>query len=267
MQKDPFDIMIKGKSTQDQIASYLVKVVLGLRDKENTQKSVKLLGSGAAIPHAILVAEIIRSRIKGVNSITQFESMEKDIQDQDNKEQSFHLFIPAIRITLTMNPTEEEKLMPGFQIQNEVGDDKNIELFDYVMMYIRNLYYWKGKAKEGKDNDHRNYKQIKSNQDDKFDRRQENTKNYQQTKQSYANPDKSENWNKDRNQFQQTQNQRNLMTRGNIRSNRNDRDGQPPRVKNQYVEKNQDTKDQQREERVIRQGEVRTRGGSQRTQH
>lgn len=47
-----------------------------------------------------------------------------------------------------MNPTEEEKLMPGFQLQNEVGEDKHIQLFDYVMMYIRNLYFWRGNAKD-----------------------------------------------------------------------------------------------------------------------
>lgn len=46
-----------------------MKVVLGLRDKENVDQSVRLLGSGTAISHVILVAEIIRARIKNVSSI------------------------------------------------------------------------------------------------------------------------------------------------------------------------------------------------------
>jgi pyruvate dehydrogenase complex dehydrogenase (E1) component len=41
-----------------------VKAVLGLRDRENANESVRLFGSGAAIPDVILVTEIIRARYK-----------------------------------------------------------------------------------------------------------------------------------------------------------------------------------------------------------
>ena len=62
--REKFDIMIKTKASQDQIATYLVKAVLGLRDRENKSESVRLFGSGSAIPNVILVAEIIRARYK-----------------------------------------------------------------------------------------------------------------------------------------------------------------------------------------------------------
>ncbi|CAD8158461.1 unnamed protein product [Paramecium octaurelia] len=279
MQKDPFDIKVKGKSTQDQIASYLVKVVLGLRDKENTQKSVKLLGSGSAIPHAILVAEIIRSRIKGVNSITQFESMPKENKEQNDKYQDNQFYIPAIRITLTMTPTEEEKLMPGFQLENEVGEDKHIELFDYVMMYIRNLYFSKGnfqdqkrdnknnRENQRKEEDGRKNKETKSNYNDNPDRRQDNKYKQQQQRDYQANPDKSGNWNNDRDQFQQKSNYQSLKTRGNVKSQGNDRDVQSSRHYNYNENRGEQTRDTPKPPSTIRQGEIRSRGGQQRAQH
>lgn len=54
-----------------------------MRDKENEEGVVRLLGSGTAIPHVILVSEIIRSRIKGVSSIVEFESLEKEGRKPD----------------------------------------------------------------------------------------------------------------------------------------------------------------------------------------
>ena len=37
---------------------------MGLRDRENKSESIRLSGSGSAIPNVILVAEIIRARLK-----------------------------------------------------------------------------------------------------------------------------------------------------------------------------------------------------------
>lgn len=62
--------MVKSKSSQHEIAAYLVKAVLGLRDRENASESVKLFGSGSAIPVVVLVTEIIRARYKVVNFIS-----------------------------------------------------------------------------------------------------------------------------------------------------------------------------------------------------
>lgn len=46
-----------------------MKAVLGLRDRENKSESVRLFGSGSAIPNVILVAEIIRARYKVINKL------------------------------------------------------------------------------------------------------------------------------------------------------------------------------------------------------
>ncbi|CAD8074638.1 unnamed protein product [Paramecium sonneborni] len=271
MFKERFDIMVKGKSTQDQIASYLVKVILGLRDKENIQQAVRLLGCGSAIPNTILVAEIMRSRIKGLYSISEFESKLQQRNNPNDQQQQLQFFNPAIRIKLTMNPTEDEKLMPGFQEPNEVDDDKHIELFDYVMMYIRNLYFWRGGVKDDQRNNRdnqdtrQNNRDIISNRNDRNERRQDNTRKYQNIQESQANPRKSDDWNRDREQFQQSQNQGTLKIRGRMRDNRNDRNINPQR-KN-YEQKNEDSEIQNREDKFIKRGEVRNRGGLQKSQN
>ncbi|CAD8186140.1 unnamed protein product [Paramecium octaurelia] len=140
--KDCFDIMIKTKSSQDQIATYLVQAILGLRDRENKSESIRLQGSGSAIPNVILVAEIIRARHKGLSSIVTLENIQKEILENGQKST---ISIPAIRIKLTCNPTKEEQEQPGYQAPGDVKDDKKIELYDYIMIYARNLYFWKGK--------------------------------------------------------------------------------------------------------------------------
>ncbi|CAD8070094.1 unnamed protein product [Paramecium sonneborni] len=292
MLKERFDIMVKGKSTQDQIASYLVQVVLGLRDKENTQQSIRLLGCGQAIHHTILVAEIIRSRIQGLYSISEIESKQSQINNNNDQQQQDQFFNPAIRITLTMNPTEDEKLMPGFQEPNEVKDDKNIELFDYVMMYIRNLYHWRrGVQVDNRDNrynrynrdnrdnrDSRNNRDNRDNRDNKNQRfnnrdikssgdyNKEKIQTFNNNQESHDNIDKSDNWNKNREQFQQTQSQGVLKVRGRMRdNNRNDRNYIPQR--RNYEQKNQDQEFQKRDENQIKRGQIRTRGGIQKSQN
>ncbi|CAD8079132.1 unnamed protein product [Paramecium primaurelia] len=154
--KDYFDIMIKTKSSQDQIASYLVQAILGLRDRENKSESIRLSGSGSAIPNVILVAEIIRARLKGLSSIVTLENVHKEINENGQKS---IISIPAIRIKLTCNPTQEELQQPGYQAPGDVQDDKKIELFDYIMIYAKNLYFFKWKDGQ-KQNYNSNHKQT-----------------------------------------------------------------------------------------------------------
>ncbi|CAD8182313.1 unnamed protein product [Paramecium pentaurelia] len=154
--KDYFDIMIKTKSSQDQIASYLVQAILGLRDRENKNESIRLSGSGSAIPNVILVAEIIRARLKGLSSIVTLENVHKEINENGQKS---IISIPAIRIKLTCNPTQEELQQPGYQAPGDVQDDKKIELFDYIMIYAKNLYFLKQKDGQ-KQNYNSNHKQT-----------------------------------------------------------------------------------------------------------
>ncbi|CAD8088870.1 unnamed protein product [Paramecium sonneborni] len=137
--REKFDIMIKTKASQDQIASYLVKAVLGLRDRENKSESVRLFGGGSAIPNVILVAEIIRARYKGLSSIVTLENMEKEINEngQVNK-----ISIPAIRIKLTCKPTQEELnqafILNQFLNQsNLLLNSSNLEVFSKGVLILQ----------------------------------------------------------------------------------------------------------------------------------
>ncbi|CAD8183042.1 unnamed protein product [Paramecium octaurelia] len=145
-QREKSDIMIQSKSSQDQIAQYLVKAVLFLRDRDNKNESVRLYGAGSAIPNVILVAEIIRARFKGLSSIATFENMKKNIDVKENGEtKNIPIVIPAIRIKLTCNPTQEELDQPGYQAPGEVKANGKFDLFSYVMIYAKNLYISKNK--------------------------------------------------------------------------------------------------------------------------
>ncbi|CAD8087301.1 unnamed protein product [Paramecium primaurelia] len=137
-QRENSDIKIKSKASQDQIAQYLVKAVLLLRDRENQSESVRLSGIGSAISNVILVAEIIRARFKGLSSIATLENIEKQIEDNEVKSK---IYIPKITIKLTCNPSQEELQQPGYQAPGDVKDDKKFELFQYVMIYAKNLFF------------------------------------------------------------------------------------------------------------------------------
>ncbi|CAD8092601.1 unnamed protein product [Paramecium sonneborni] len=165
--REKFDIMIKTKSTQDQIASYLVKAVLGLRDRENKSESVRLFGSGSAIPNVILVAEIIRARYKGLSSIVTLENMERD---KNENGQTIKIIIPAIRIKLTGKPTQEEQELAGYQAPGYVDDSKKVELFEYVMIYAKNLYFWSGKDRQRQNNNNNTSYKQPAQQIEKSDR-------------------------------------------------------------------------------------------------
>ncbi|CAK85659.1 unnamed protein product (macronuclear) [Paramecium tetraurelia] len=249
-QKEKTDIKIKSKSSQDQIAQYLVKAVLFLRDRDNKSESVRLFGAGSAIPNAILVAEIVRARFKGLSSIATFENMQKSIEVNENGQtKKIQIAIPAIRIKLTCNPTQEELNQPGYQEPGEVKDEKKFELFPYVMIYAQNLFFSReNKPKQNKQNREDNNKQ--SNQDrgkliTRGDSHAQRRKPDQQDqKESYRGGSRS----RERvNEREQQRNQKNYKP-----------GGRPRPIQNQS---NFNLSSQDRENRT-KQGEIKTRGGN-----
>ncbi|CAK82986.1 unnamed protein product (macronuclear) [Paramecium tetraurelia] len=241
--KDFFDIMIKTKSSQDQIASYLVQAILGLRDRENKSESIRLSGSGSAIPNVILVAEIIRARHKGLSSIVTLENIQKEILENGSKS---IISIPAIRIKLTCNPTKEEQEQPGYQAPGDVKDDKKIELYDYIMIYARNLYFWKGK--EGQK---QTYNQPQKRTDQQIEERGElKTRGGAQVQVGKKNPEELRR-KPDEPEYREKHEQ----------ENRDKRYSKPKPIT--YQSKQYSSQDKEGQFRP-KQGEVRTRGGNRR---
>ncbi|CAD8184560.1 unnamed protein product [Paramecium pentaurelia] len=238
-QRESSDIMIKSKSSQDQIAEYLVKAVLLLRDRENQSESVRLFGCGKAIPNVILVAEIIRARFKGLSSITTLENLEQQIEENGVKSK---IYISAIRIKLTCNPSQEELQQPGYQAPGDVKDDKKFELFQYVMIYTKNLFFLRG---ENRQRQYKNQSQQNEKVGQSYEGRGElkSRGNAQVQRRKPDQPEYNENQKRDQQKITRPKPQYN-------QSNSNFQQKNSGEIRNKQVEIR------------TKQGEIRTRGGN-----
>ncbi|CAD8096183.1 unnamed protein product [Paramecium primaurelia] len=134
-------IQIKGSSRNIdtlELTNYLCQAVLKLRDRNNQQQAIELLGTAGAIPTCILITEIITKNISGLSQITSFE------QDNINDDQESPSI--GIKIKLTYNPTEVEMNQPGYQQKSVDQNNKNNnwdDLYQFIMMYSNDLSKFK----------------------------------------------------------------------------------------------------------------------------
>ncbi|CAD8195947.1 unnamed protein product [Paramecium octaurelia] len=119
--------------SQQIITGYLCQAVLKLRDRNNLQQAIELVGTSNAIPICVLIAEIITTNSPGLSQITYFQ---KDNKTQDQQSSQI-----GIRIKLTYQPTESEMREPGFQ-QRKVDPLKQHnwdDLYKFILLYSKDL--------------------------------------------------------------------------------------------------------------------------------